>query len=87
MGWCMEALRSGPRQASHESGHHQEVSIWLHWCSRWNFEHSLVPGPPRLSRHKVPGFSPFRLPVFLPLFVKVPLLEVSGIIYCGWKIA
>ena len=47
----------------------------------------MVPGPPRLPRHKVPGFSPFRLPVFLRLFVKVPLLEVSGIIYCGWKIA
>ena len=77
MGWCMEALRSGPRQAWHESGHHQEVSIWLHWCSTWNFEHSLVPGPPRLPRHKVPGFSPFRLPVFLPLFVIVPLLEVG----------
>ena len=30
-------------------------------------------------RHKVPGFSSFRLPGFLPLFVKVPLFEVSGI--------
>ena len=35
--------------------------------------------PPRLPRHKVPGFSSFRLPGFLPLFVKVPLFEVSGI--------
>ena len=63
MGWCMEALRSGPRQAWHESGHHQEVSIWLQLVQQMEFR--ALYGTRSSTASAAQGFWVFRLFAFL----------------------